>query len=737
MDETNISPNIKATSLDSPIDSPIDSAAEAVVTASGVEMPTLTDGVTASMNGVTALTNGVTASMNGVTAPMNGVTASAVPVGASDLSSTLGPIGSVIPEAYNLPGAKDLEPNGRSTDGFIAGSIPQVPNAEEAISAWNPLRRAAVLGTTDSADTERETSLSGAPQPIASPTSWPAPSEPTQSQPTQSQPEQSQPLQSQQAKWAPPSTQEVVGLTEAGRPEQPNSPQPEHPLPPAASTSFSPPTFAPPTFEQPAYGAAASSADTSESPISAHIDAAGVANGAVNAAPGNGAVNAAPGNGAVNAAPGNGAANGAPGNGAANGAAGNGVVYGAPGNGAAIGAPGNGAVNAAPGNGAANAPKASWAKPAMVGGLVGALMASAVLGTALVATRRSNNKASASSTLTPIERAIDPKKAVDAKPSDVPPAASGAINVPGIVKKLDPSVVAINIKGIPTDGIFGTEVPEGAGSGIVLSKDGYILTNAHVIANASSIKVAVPGQKSYDADIVGRDTSNDIAVVKIRNVDNLVPATLGASKDLVVGESVVAIGNALALPGSPTVTSGIISALNRNLDGDGEQLTGVIQTDTAINPGNSGGPLVNSRGEVIGMNTAIYKGSNNIGFAIAMDRIQPVVEGIRNGDFAKPRTFLGVTTQTMTKEIKDTYGLGADTGAIVVEVTVGSPAENAGLVRGDIITKFDGQTIKDNKQLGELVRKHKAGDAIDMTYMRGLNSTDTKVTLGSALRENG
>jgi S1-C subfamily serine protease len=389
---------------------------------------------------------------------------------------------------------------------------------------------------------------------------------------------------------------------------------------------------------------------------------------------------------------------------------------------------------AAPTGSGAVAAAGGWKKPALAGGLVGALMASAVLGVALVSTRRSQNDRAL---------AIERTSAVTDSAASTPATSSGpiftiknGIDIPGIVKRMEPSVVSISTKGFPTFQLGTSEVPEGAGSGIVLSKDGFILTNAHVIADASAIKVAIPGGKTYDADVIGRDASNDIAVVKARNVNDLVPAKLGKSKELVVGEPVVAIGNALALAGSPTVTSGIISAVNRDLESDTERLTGVLQTDTAINPGNSGGPLVNAKGEVIGMNTAIFRGSNNIGFAIAMDRIQPVVDRLRSGEPEKPRTFLGVTTQTMDKATQDLYSLGTDKGAIVIEITIGSPAENAGLQRGDIITKFDGKTITDNRALGDLVRKRKAGDEVPMTFMRGLQSIDTEVTLGAARRAN-
>jgi S1-C subfamily serine protease len=381
--------------------------------------------------------------------------------------------------------------------------------------------------------------------------------------------------------------------------------------------------------------------------------------------------------------------------------------------------------------------KQGWIKPALIGGLVGALTSGAILGGVLASTRTSNNDnnqqitQASSNAKTPA--AANTPQVGGSKVVPALASSTGQADVPGIVSELSKSIVTINTKGFPSADLFGSsQVPEGAGTGIVLSKDGFVLTNAHVIADAQTIKVTIPGGKTCQADVVGRDRTNDVAVVKCRNVTDFVPAALGKSGDMKVGESVVAIGNALGLEGNPTVTTGILSATNRALEGDGERLTGLLQTDAAINPGNSGGPLVNARGQVVGMNTAIYQNTNNIGFAIPIDSILPIVEKIRSGEIGKPKTFLGVTTQTMDSVIQKQYSLGTDKGAIVVEVTVGSPAQNAGLERGDIITKFDGVSITDNKQLGERVRKHKAGDVVDMTFLRGSQSISTKVTLGSA-----
>ncbi len=364
----------------------------------------------------------------------------------------------------------------------------------------------------------------------------------------------------------------------------------------------------------------------------------------------------------------------------------------------------------------------------MLGGLIGAFVSSAVLGTALVATRHDRNTVA-----TVAESTVTTPTMAD--PSNV--AITPTEGVPGILAKVQPSVVTINTKGFDsTLGSFNIEPQEGAGTGIVLTADGYILTNAHVIANAASIKVAFPGEKGrkvMSANVVGRDPDNDVAVVKIDGVKDLKPAKLGISSRMRVGESVIAVGNALGLPGGSTVTTGIVSAIDRTIEGDGNRLEGLLQTDAAINPGNSGGPLVNIKGEVIGMNTAIIQNSNNIGFAIAIDRIKPIVERIEKGDpVTQPRTFLGVSTQTMDATIQNQYGLATDSGALVVDVTTGSPADNAGLRAGDIITKFGGKTIKTNNELSDLVRKNKPGAKVAVEWKRGDKTVTGTAELGSA-----
>ncbi len=372
--------------------------------------------------------------------------------------------------------------------------------------------------------------------------------------------------------------------------------------------------------------------------------------------------------------------------------------------------------------------KAGWLRPALTGGVIGAVVASSVLGAALVSTRRANNELKATDT---IVAAASPSATL---PSSVKPAVLvGELKIGDLLQKVEPAVVSINTRGFSPNDFFGVEPQQGTGTGIVLTADGYVLTNSHVVEGAQQIKVTFADRKVRNAQVIGRDGDADIALIKVDGASGLPIAELGKSAELSVGEPVVAIGHALALPGGPTVTTGIVSALDRTIDGGTARMEGLIQTDAAINPGNSGGPLVNSRGQVIGMNTAILQNTNNIGFAIATDRIRPIVEKLRKGEAANgPRTFLGVTSQTMTSDIQDRYGLATAKGALVVDVTIGSPADNVGLIPGDVITKFGGKSIESSEVLGQEVRKRKVSDQVDLEWFRGSQKLTGSATLGSA-----
>jgi putative serine protease PepD len=318
-------------------------------------------------------------------------------------------------------------------------------------------------------------------------------------------------------------------------------------------------------------------------------------------------------------------------------------------------------------------------------------------------------------------------------------------DIQGILSKVEPGVVSIQTSSYVSGNGFGSSGQvTGAGSGMILTSDGEVLTNNHVIEGATSIKVTIFGEsQAHDATLIGTDAADDVALVKIQGVSGLPTVQLGDSAALQVGDDVVAIGNALALAGGPTVTEGIVSAKDRSLSGGSEDLSGLIQTDAAINPGNSGGPLVNSSGQVIGMNTAVIQsaGSNgeaaqNIGFAIAIDRIKPIVENLRSGKStsatqAAGSGFLGVSTASVDATTQQQFGLNVNQGAIVGAVTPGSPADSAGVQQGDVITKIDGTTVTTADQLSTIVHGHKAGDKVKLTISRGGDTTTVTVTLGT------
>ena len=306
-------------------------------------------------------------------------------------------------------------------------------------------------------------------------------------------------------------------------------------------------------------------------------------------------------------------------------------------------------------------------------------------------------------------------------------------DIQGVLAKVQPGVVAVRSGSFAGDRGFdlGINPVQGAGTGMILSTDGAILTNAHVVEGATQIKVTLFGETAArDADLIGVDADSDVAIIKLRDTSGLEgrPVELGSSGDLKVGDDVVAIGNALALPGGPTVTVGIVSALERSID----RLSNLIQTDAAINPGNSGGPLVNSAGEVIGINTAVAGDrAQNIGFAIAIDTVKPMLDRLRRGEKAPPQGFLGVSTVTLTPEIRERLGFGPDAGAIVVEVVPGSPADSAGLAPNDVITSIGDKGVDTNAGLQTAVRAHRPSDRVEIVWFRGDEERRAQIVLGT------
>lgn len=291
-----------------------------------------------------------------------------------------------------------------------------------------------------------------------------------------------------------------------------------------------------------------------------------------------------------------------------------------------------------------------------------------------------------------------------------------------IARDVVPSVVAVYNK----MRVNGSIELYGGGSGVVLTKDGYIVTNNHVIEGADVITVKTNEGKEYEVRLIGRDSRADIAVLKLDDVE-LKPAILGQSSKLQVGELAVAIGNPLGQEG--TVTVGYISAINRVVEAEGRKFT-MIQTDAAINPGNSGGALVNSRGEVIGINTLKMLGDNTqeytaegLGYAIPIEDAKPIIEQLVAKGYVS-RAGLGITCGTVFDDNGD------PSGVVVATLNSGGPADKAGIKRGDIITKIDGKDVTDFDTLADVLEGKKIGDTVSISVLRGTKRLSFEVTLG-------
>jgi len=302
-----------------------------------------------------------------------------------------------------------------------------------------------------------------------------------------------------------------------------------------------------------------------------------------------------------------------------------------------------------------------------------------------------------------------------------------------IVERLRPSVVRVLTESATID-MSGQITPtQGAATGIVIDTEGHIITNNHVITMdgdrpVEKITVTLSDGRTFSASIVGRDQLTDLAVLKI-DAEGLVPATLGDTANLRVGEPVWAIGNALNLPGGPTVTSGVVSAKDRLIQSAGITIPDAIQTDAAINPGNSGGPLVNIRGEVIGITTAVIRGmAEGVGLAISMDLAKPIVaELIEKGQVE--RGFLGANLADVTPALAANLDLPVERGVAVVSVAEGSPADEAGLQDGDIILRMAGQDVDNSGELLQVLAQYQAGQAVEVEFLRGDQRQSTEVTL--------
>jgi serine protease Do len=271
---------------------------------------------------------------------------------------------------------------------------------------------------------------------------------------------------------------------------------------------------------------------------------------------------------------------------------------------------------------------------------------------------------------------------------------------------------------------------QAAGTGFVISSDGQIATNAHVVADATKIDVKFADGSTAAAKVLGVDRTDDLAVVKVDKA-GLSALPLGKSSDLRIGEPVVAIGNALDLTGGPTATEGIVSALDRTIDtADGEHLAHLVQTDAAINPGNSGGPLLTLDGEVVGINSAGSTDAQNIGFAIAIDTARPIVEQLQQGKTVT-KAYLGVSTTPVDATVAARSGLDIDHGLLVVDVAGDSAASAAGLQPGDVIVSINGTATNDNSTLGDVIRTAGAGQVIHLKVFRKGTTVDVDATLST------
>jgi S1-C subfamily serine protease len=312
-----------------------------------------------------------------------------------------------------------------------------------------------------------------------------------------------------------------------------------------------------------------------------------------------------------------------------------------------------------------------------------------------------------------------------------------------------PSVVNVTSRAMTFDFFYGLVPQEGQGSGFVIDKEGHILTNYHVIADARQVEVTMHNRKKFKATIVGTDPSHDLAVIQIKAPD-LVPAVLGDSRNLQVGQKVYAIGNPFGLAG--TMTRGIVSSIRPVREPNGATIDEAIQTDAAINPGNSGGPLMNWHGEVIGINTMILSnvGQNaGIGFAIPINTAKAVLNDLMTlGRVRRPA--LGVKTVPVSPELADEIGLPVDYGLLIIGVVQGSAADQAGLragteraylgnipimLGGDLIVAIDGEKIQDQDDLTQMMNNHRAGDTVKVTIYRGKKRMDIDVSLGEARQQ--
>ncbi|MGM0501083.1 MAG: S1C family serine protease, partial [Bacillota bacterium] len=332
------------------------------------------------------------------------------------------------------------------------------------------------------------------------------------------------------------------------------------------------------------------------------------------------------------------------------------------------------------------------------------------------------------------QETINPDKKNGSKSNSQKTASSTETNqlIPSVVQEVGPGVVKITTKKeeVIYDLFYYQQRQEltGEGSGVLLDQQGHIITNDHVVEGVDHIKVILAnGQGEYQGQVVGRDAVTDLAVIKIKAEKELPVPKLGDSEQLKVGQMAIAIGNPYGF--SNTVTTGVISAINRNLvTGAGIRLTDMIQTDAAINPGNSGGALLNSKGEVVGINTAIISDAQGLGFAIPINRVKEIAQQLINkGQIVRP--WIGIYGGTVTTETAQKYNLEQPYGVLISKVVEASPAGEAGLKKDDIILKFEGQKIAGMRELKEMLKKYRVGDKIKVQVKRNQKTKEIELLL--------
>ncbi len=307
-----------------------------------------------------------------------------------------------------------------------------------------------------------------------------------------------------------------------------------------------------------------------------------------------------------------------------------------------------------------------------------------------------------------------------------PSSLASLPSIAALVDRVEPAVASISVEAI-SRGLFFDFTDEGAGTGIVVRPDGYIVTNYHVIQNANGIQVNLPSGESYDATIVGADIVTDLAVLKIEAQD-LPTATFANSNAIRVGDWVVALGNALALKGGPSVTLGIISARGRTVTTERGPLYDLIQTDAAINDGNSGGPLVNLDGEIVGVITAILRQSQGIGFAVSSSTVVPIIDSlIEHGRVVRPA--IGLLGEDVTPARANRLGLNVDEGIFITNISPDGPAGRAGIRVGDVITRIDETRTPDMARFLTLLWTYNVGDTVQVEYIRDNQTYVVEVTL--------